>query len=154
MLNALRRLFDPPAETGTEDAEHQVRVAAAVLLLEVSRVDFSVEESELRMVARALREHFGLNDEELEQLLEIAQQRSRESHSLHPFLRRINEHFTPEQKARMVEHLWRVALADGRLDKYEEYHIRRIADLLYVPHSVFIRGKHRARRPHSKGHGA
>jgi len=147
MLSALRRLFELPPETGAEDEGHRIQVAAAMLLLEVSRVDFSIEESELRAVAGALREQFALSDEESEELIEIAQERSRESHSLHPFLRQINDHFTPQQKARMVEDLWRVAHADGRLDKYEEYQIRRIADLLYVPHSAFIRGKHRAGRP-------
>ena len=77
-------------------------------------------------------------------MLELARQESQDSHSLHPFLRRINRHFDPEQKAEILEDLWRVAFADGRLDKYEEYHIRRIADLLHLPHSAFIRAKHRA----------
>ena len=44
----------------------------------------------------------------------------------------------------MVELLWRVAYADGDLDKYEEHLVRRIADLIHVPHSVFIRMKHKA----------
>ncbi len=145
MLSALRKLFDPAAQTSATDTEHRIHLAAAMLLLEVSRVDYSVADSELAVVAEALREHFGLSDEELEELLEIAHEHGRESHSLHPFLRQVNEHFPADQKVRIIEDLWRVAYADGRLDKYEEYHIRRIADLLYVPHSAFIRAKHRVR---------
>lgn len=51
----------------------------------------------------------------------------------------------PDQRAELVEWLWRVALADARLDKYEEAMVRRVADLLGVPHHEFIRRKLLAR---------
>ena len=40
-----------------------------------------------------------------------------------------------------MESLWRVAYADGDLDKYEERLIRQVADLTHVSHKDFIRLK-------------
>ena len=66
--------------------------------------------------------------------------------SLYEFTSRLNEELSPEEKADTVEMLWRVAFADGRLDKYEEHLIRKAADLLHVPHRRFIRAKLKAER--------
>jgi uncharacterized tellurite resistance protein B-like protein len=44
----------------------------------------------------------------------------------------------------VIELLWRVALSDVHIDKYEEGLIRKVADLLFVPHVDFIQAKHRA----------
>jgi len=63
--------------------------------------------------------------------------------SLYQFTGLINQHFTPEQKVRVVEMLWQVAYADGHLDPYEEALVRKIADLIHVPHRQFIQAKHR-----------
>jgi hypothetical protein len=49
--------------------------------------------------------------------------------------------------------MWRVAYADRRLDKYEEYQIRRLAELLHVPHQAYIRAKLRAKRQAMGGGG-
>ncbi|HLB15689.1 MAG TPA: TerB family tellurite resistance protein [Burkholderiales bacterium] len=57
----------------------------------------------------------------------------------------INKRFSPEQKARVVEHMWRVAYADAELSAYEQHTIRKLADLLYVPHGAYIAAKLRAR---------
>ena len=59
--------------------------------------------------------------------------------------RLINRHFSQEEKNHIVELLWEVAYADGELDKYEEHLVRKLADLIYVPHRSFIRAKHRAK---------
>ena len=41
--------------------------------------------------------------------------------------------------------MWQIAYADGELDKYEEYIIRRVSELIYVAHNDFIRAKQWAR---------
>lgn len=118
-----------------------LQIAAAGLLLEVSRADFNVGEDELKVIAEALKQQFGFSEEDTQTLLELVLAKDEDMVSMHPFLRMINDHFTPEQKCRIVEDMWRVAFADQSLDKYEEAQIRKIADLLYVPHKDFIRAK-------------
>jgi uncharacterized tellurite resistance protein B-like protein len=118
-----------------------LRVATAAILLEVSRADFETDESELEVIAVALRQAFDLDEDAVREIIAEAREQDDEKLSLYPFLRIVNDACGPEEKYRIVCDLWRVAYADGRLDKYEEYQIRRIADLLYVPHAEFIRAK-------------
>ncbi len=143
MLDAIKSFFAAriaPADQSQPTAR-ELHLAAAALLLEVSRADFNIQDEELKIVAEALKSQFGSSDRDAQELLELALACDEDTVSMHPFLRLINEHFTVEQKAQIIEGLWRVAYADRRLDKYEEAQIRRIADLLYVPHKAFIKAK-------------
>jgi uncharacterized tellurite resistance protein B-like protein len=66
---------------------------------------------------------------------------------LQAFTRRLHEQLTEAEKHRVIEMLWKVALADQHLDKHEDHLIRRIADLLYVPHRDLIRIRNRVHLP-------
>jgi len=145
MLKALRNFFDRhiadrPDEPAA-DASHRAKVAAAALLVEVVRSDDAFPEAERRMVLESVQRKFGLAAGEADELLGLAEAEARDAHDLFQFTSRINEAFEPERKARLVEELWRVALADEVLHRYEEHLIRRVAELLYVPHSRFIAAK-------------
>ncbi len=152
MIDAIKTLFnhvfEAPAEAPTE---HDLHVAAAALLLEVGHADFHISEQELASIAQLLRDAFGLNDEETRTLLDLALQTHGRQASVFPFVRLINERFAMAERCRIVEDMWRVAYADRRLDKYEEYQIRRLAELLHVPHQAYIRAKLRAERQAAEG---
>lgn len=143
MLDTFKSFFSQRvlAGAGEQPSEHSLKLAAAALLLEVSRADFDIQDEELSVVAQRLRKTFELDEAETEELVNIALSESEESLSLHPFVRMINENFEADQKRHIVEDMWRVAYADGELDKYEEHRIRKIAELLYVSHGDFIRAK-------------
>jgi len=151
MIRAFQRLFESTVATAAraaevEEREHGYHVATAALLVEVMRADYEVRADEREAVLRALDAAFDdLSPEETRDLLARAEERADDATSLYEFTQHINRQLGPEQKAHVVELLWRVAWADGDLDKYEEHLVRRIADLIHVPHSVFIRMKHKAR---------
>ena len=151
MIRAFRRLFESTVAAASradagEEREHGYHVATAVLLVEMMRADHEVRPEERDAVLRALEAAFGdLSPDETRDLLARAEERADDATSLYEFTRHINRQLDHEQKAHVVELLWRVAWADGDLDKYEEHLVRRIADLIHVPHSVFIRMKHKAR---------
>ncbi|AHE97909.1 tellurite resistance TerB family protein [Thioalkalivibrio paradoxus] len=119
--------------------DHEIHLATAALLFEVSRADFHIHDDELATIARRLASAFDLDPEELGKLMYLARQESNELLSLHPFVRVINTHMSPEDKRRIMADLWRVGYADGALAPRQEATIRQIADLLYVPHAVFVR---------------
>jgi uncharacterized tellurite resistance protein B-like protein len=148
MLKTLKDLFDSlaaPAPTAPgASAEHTLQLATAVLLVEVMRADPDLAAVEREAILAALRDKFALADDEGERLVELAHQTSREASDLFRFTSRINESFDDAQKARMIEHMWRVAYADSVLDAHENHLMRRIADLLHVPHRAFIVAKLRA----------
>lgn len=126
--------------TESEEARTQaVALATAVLLMEVARADFDVSNSEIAAVHDLLRERLDMSAAEVTDLLEQARRQSEQAVSMYRFTRLVNDNFAAEDKSRIVEMLWRVAFADGRLDRYEDQVVRKIADLIYVPHSELIR---------------
>lgn len=118
--------------------------AAAVLLLELAVADEGVEDSERRVIERAIIDRFDLDEAEVQDLIDEAQHLQRESHSLHDFTHQLRTQLAPQARGELVEWFWRVSFADGRLDRHEEHLVRRLADLLGVSHREFIRRKHRA----------
>ena len=151
MLKALSELLervlgdaegDRPA---APDRQHGIRLATALLLVEVERADFDENITEREETLRLLREHFELTDEEAALLVEEAGRTADHAGSLQAFTRRLHEALTYEEKQAIVEMLWKVALADSHLDKHEDHVVRKIADLLYVSHSDLIRIRNRVK---------
>ena len=87
----------------------------------------------------------GIPEEDITSLQQLAEDEARQATSLYEFTRLINDHYDYAQKCALIENMWRVAFSDERLDKYEEHLIRRIAELIYVSHSDFIRTKLKVR---------
>ena len=144
MLSRIQSFFDQHIET-VEDSnpEQALQIATAALLIEISRADAEVAESEQAAIIKAVQEVFGLDQDETQALLRLAEDEVDEAVSLSEFTQLLNSHFSATQKTHLVELLWEVAFADRRVDQYEDYYIRKITDLLYVSHNDFIRMKHR-----------
>ena len=138
--------FEQNPKQGQQNAntDHLVSLACSALLIEISRSDSKIQDEELEIIDQSIRDEFGLSLDETAELIKIANSKVDTSISLHEFTRVLNEHLDTEQRAHIVELLWRVAFADSVLDKYEEYYIRKIADLLYVSQQNYIKMKHKA----------
>ncbi len=144
MLDRLRELLGGrSAETEPADDSKALRVATAALLVEMARADFSEDSDEHAEILRVLADHYSLEADEARALLDKAGTRADEAVSLHEFTKLLHEQLDVEEKHRIVEMLWRVALADAELDKHEDYLVRKVADLLYVSHGDLVRLKHR-----------
>ncbi len=128
-------------ELAVDNQEHHLKLATAALLLEMMHQDEQVLETEQQAVRQALKENFTLSDEESTELCHLAQQELKNATDYYQFTKLIAEHFSQQQKIKVIELLWQVAYADNHLDAYEEHMVRRIADLIYVPHQDFIQTK-------------
>ncbi len=131
-------------ETSSEDIEHALRVATAVLLIEIVRADFVVEASERERLRELLRQQFLLSDSELDALLDEAESDADRLVSIQHITRMLNEHYDHAMKRRVVEMMWQLVYADGEKSHYEEHLIRQVADLLYLSQGEFIQARHRA----------
>lgn len=150
MLRSLAKLFGRGDGLVAEDEaarEHSVRLATALLLIEVARADYTEELTEEEAILELLRQFFALSDEDVALLADKARAESDHAASLQGFTRQLNEALELSEKHRIVEMLWRVAFADERLSKYEDGLVRKIADLLYVSHRDLIRIRNQV-RPH------
>ena len=131
-------------ETKAVDLEHALRVATAVLLVEVTRADFIVEASERLKLRQLLEQQFNLSAQELDALLEQAEVDADRMVSIQHVTRLLNQHYDHAMKLQVVQMMWQLVYADGVKDHYEEHLIRQVADLLYISHSEFIQARHRA----------
>ncbi|PCH60629.1 MAG: hypothetical protein COC05_03735 [Gammaproteobacteria bacterium] len=146
MLTKVKIFFEQHFSVAAEsaDKEHDLRLAAATLCVEVMRADYEVQPEELESALSSLRESFNLTAEEAKELLDLAESSADQASSLHPFTSLINAEYSLQQKTDVVEMLWRVAFSDQEKDKYEEHVVRKVAELLYLPHQNFIQARHRA----------
>jgi len=145
MLASIKKFFTENIQPHAEnvDNEHQLKVATAALLLEMASADFDVHDSELAAVANSMQQHFKLSQAETDSLMNLAAEEADQATCYYDFTRLINNGFSAAQKVKVIELMWEVAYADDKLQKYEEALVRKVADLIYVPHSDFIAAKHR-----------
>lgn len=150
MLKHLKDLFGrlTPSAVGDDarGAEHTLRLATAVMLVEVMRADASFHDGEREAVLAALREKFALADDEATQLAELAVTTAQQATDLFGFTSHINACFDMDQKLRMIELMWRVAYADGHLSEHERHVMWRIADLLHIPQGAYVHARMRAQQ--------
>jgi len=107
-------------------------VAAAALMVEAGSMDGSFDESERQAIADIAKTRFGLSPEEAETLVEQAQAAHDRTNNLLRFTRIIKDRFEPEERTDIMEMLWEVAYADGKIHDYEANLMRRIGGLIYV----------------------
>jgi len=138
-------LFDSPPPADEPSGLHSLQLATAVLLVEVMRSDAQVGAEERQAVLDALRDKFALRVDELARLYELAETEAQNATDFYRFTSKINKGFSVEQKLRVVEYLWRVALADSHLSHHENHLMRRLGDLLHIPHADYVAAKQRAR---------
>ncbi len=148
MLKAIRNFFEQnmSPDAAPEDQEHRVRLATAALLVEMMNIDDKVHDAEKQATRQALKDNFNLNDTETEELCRLAEDEVRNATDYYQFTKLIAKHFSQPQKIQVIELLWHVAYADNHLDAYEEHMVRRIADLIYVPHQDYIQTKLKAQK--------
>lgn len=153
----IRRILDqvtqaistPGQGEGDNGAREQaLRTATAVLMIDVARADYVFDEDEFDHVLRLCESHFHLSPEQAAELVNVANEKAEDLVSVHEFTQVLHKNLDERDKARIVELLWRIAYADGRLDKYEDSLILRISDLLYVNRGLVMRLKHDAANGH------
>lgn len=147
MLQAIRRFFDTQVNSPQPGTRlgHTIELATAALLVEVSRIDSEATPQERDVVERAIRDKFGLSADEAAELIRLADAEVSQATDYFQFTSLVNRFFSAEQKQRVIELMWRVAYADADLSAHENHLMRRIADLLHVPHGDYIAAKMRAR---------
>lgn len=145
MIEAIKQFFDerlrPDEREQAEDKVCRLQLASAALLLELMKTDRHIDEREEEAFCEVLTRTFDLDEAALAEISELAEEEARQATSLYEFTSLVNNGYDYGEKVQLVENMWQIAWADGRVDKYEEQMIRKTADLIYVSHSDFIRSK-------------
>ncbi|MFI0473866.1 TerB family tellurite resistance protein [Halomonas sp. HMF6819] len=153
MLEAIRDFFhDALAEPERRENHHlTLELATAALLCEIVRADYEQAPEEQAALKHMLMTRYRLNEAQVSELMALAEAQVNEAVDHYQFVSLVKEHYDYAQRFELVALMWQLAWADGSVDPLEEHRIRRLADLLYVSHSDFIRAKLQAEerwRPH------
>ncbi len=148
LFSQLVTSIQDPGTTEVSTAQHEaaLRMATAVLMIDVARADSEFDELEFQRLLELIESHFDLTPEQSAELVNSASEKAEDLVSLHEFTRTLNQNLDEKEKTRIVSFLWQIAYADGRLDKFEDALVLTISDLLYVNRTRVMRLKHDAQQ--------
>lgn len=144
MFHQISQWFEQQIQSQSQkeqSSEYSVKLATSVLLYEIMRADDQFDEREEQVLQKRLADKFSMSDGQVQELMSQCQSVASEAADFHQFTKVLNDQFQMEQKVKVLDALWDIAFADKQLDPEEEYLIRKIADLLYIPHSEYIQSK-------------
>lgn len=145
MISSIRRFFEKNLQIDANSSpavrEARLPLASAALMFEVLKSDTNIDRREVDALMQVLQDRFKLDSKRVEEIMALAEKASHHATSLYEFTSLINASYGYEERVQLVENLWQIAFADARVDRHEDHIIRRIADLIHVRHSDFIRTK-------------
>jgi uncharacterized tellurite resistance protein B-like protein len=150
MLGVMKKFFQQdavPDKTAIkeEDRAERIQVATCALLLEVANSDDEFSDIERDNIVQILEKDFELSDEYAKELMELSDKEREESIDLWQFTNLVNEHYSIEEKIKIIEMVWKVIYADGKLDKYEDHLAHKLSNLLKLTHKQLIDAKLKVR---------
>ena len=140
-MNFFKKIFQTEKSENLTLDDRTSTKACIALLLETSMADEILDESELVTLKNTLQKDFLIEENEIDELINLAKENVEDSNSLYEFTRDINDNFDATERVKLIESMWKIAYADGNIDKYEEHIIRKVSNLIYVAHSDFIKAK-------------
>jgi len=132
-----REITEPSGKAASK--RHQV--AAAALLVEVAKADGEFSKDERKRIIELMKKDFDLEDECVNELLALSEQKVKDSVSIYEFSSVINESFTQQEKLDLIRNLWRIIYEDGKLDSHEDRLIKIIGSTMNIEHKDIIAAK-------------
>lgn len=149
MVSFLKRLIAADQRQAAEEISHidiqaRLRIATCAIMVEIANSDDEFTEGERTRIVEILSLKFDLSDDEAHELIEIAQERIKESIDIWGFTKTLNKVFTEDQKIRVLEAIWAVIYADGQLSQHEDSLVHKLSYLLGLKHKQLIDAKLKA----------
>jgi len=136
MINRIKALLGIESSAGDPmripEAAPDKHLAVAALLVEAAHMDARFDARERQAILDLVAKRFTLDESEAESLLAEAHAAQQHATDLVRFTRTIKAAFAPAERVELVEMLWEVVYADGRVDPFEANLLRRIGGLIYV----------------------
>lgn len=143
MIDVIKKFFGKESghqggSSKNDAPHHDIRVATCALFLEMANIDGEFSETEKNHVISALKEDYGLSEDDASALMDASQLERKGSIDLWQFTNRINQNYSREEKLQIIETMWEIAYKDKELDKYEDYLAHKLAKLLRLTHKELI----------------
>jgi uncharacterized tellurite resistance protein B-like protein len=141
-FKALAKLFQQGTpEEQERDKQHRLRLATASVLLETAYADESFSIAEKNDIVEYLRQRFELDENDAHELLESAEEHRSNTIDHFAMTNFLRQHSSLQERIDIVKEMWRLVYRDGNLHQYENYLVRKLADLLGLEHHVMIEAK-------------
>ncbi|MBU1095556.1 MAG: TerB family tellurite resistance protein [Bacteroidetes bacterium] len=146
MLSYLKNLIsanhngNSPEKSG-EDSEKKLQIATCALFIELAHSDDEFSKEEKELIISLIQKEFGLDTEEMGELMILADEKMKKNISLYEYTDIINRYFDKNEKYKILKNLWKLVLIDGKLDVHEEYFIRKVSSNLNMEHKDLIASK-------------
>ena len=148
MIKRIQKFFEHQlliSKTVTDEGiDHRLKLSCAALMLEMINADHVIHDQELKKFRDLMVNELDIDNKEIDNIIELANEERHSATDYYQFTSLINQHYTQHQKITLVEQLWQLAHADNHIDKFEEHLLRRLANLLHIPHFQFMQAKHKA----------
>jgi uncharacterized tellurite resistance protein B-like protein len=135
MFESFRKLIGELNE-GAKHPSHfddgDYRLAAAALLVHTAGIDGAMSEAERAKLHAVIQQQFKLDDATTDELVAEATEAEQRSVDIYHFTSGLNRSLDEAGRARIVEMMWQIVFADGRMTEFEDNLIWRAADLLGV----------------------
>ncbi len=143
MLDQIKLFFEQHLALPLPDtsSEEPLQLATVALFMEMMTMDDACQHNERAAILSLVKKCFSLSTDQAEKLMVTAEQKREQAVDYYEFTSLINKRCSLEEKIQFIQSLWQIAYADGELDPQEEYLVRKIADLLGIPHTDFILAK-------------
>ena len=132
MLKSILNIINQNHSNNNKKDSEEDLIFVSGILVEAAAIDGKIEENEILKVNNSLINFFGVSKKKSEDIVKMSIENINEPNSFHYFTSKINEKFGHHKKIILIEMLWEIILADGKVHDFESSLIRRIAGLLYV----------------------
>ena len=131
MFDKLKTFFDKKTEI-SEFSFDSDKIAIVALLISTAKYDGNFDDSEKIEIQKLIESYFSLSSQNTDDLFKAAEKIESEANDLQQFTRSLNEVLNEEEKLTIMELIWKIVMADGIIDNYEENLVRRLSGLLYL----------------------
>ena len=131
MFDNLKTFFDKKTDL-TEISFDSEKIAVVALLISTAKYDGNFDESERLEIHNLIKNYFSLSSKSTDDIFKAAEKIENEANDLQQFTRSLNKLLNEEEKLKIVELIWKIVMADGIIDNYEENLVRRLSGLLYL----------------------
>jgi uncharacterized tellurite resistance protein B-like protein len=119
----------------------RIQIATCALFIEVANADNDFKPEEKLKIISFMRSAFNLEEEYIREIMELANEKTKESISLYEFTSELNKSFTFDEKYTLMKNLWKLIFADNDMNMYEERMVKRIGGIINLDHHVVIASK-------------
>ncbi|GIK21818.1 MAG: TerB family tellurite resistance protein [Ignavibacterium sp.] len=147
MFDYLKKIFNEEQnnslaeQKASEKSNRKTEIAACALFIELAKADGEFSEDERKLIISEMKKTFNLDDDCINDLITLAEQKIKESVSLYEFTTIINNKFTQQEKIELIESLWRLIYTDQKLSTYEDHLIKIISSTMNIEHKQLINSK-------------